>query len=564
MRFHVHISHRIAYFIGLCATILSFTSTARAGGDLVTVVDGIQSITTENFTVSSPDVADGCITPGVHRVMRFNFRSRNIGDADVVAGVAPAPLCTPAQCSTNTCNKGGQRNGAFVWSDGHCHWHVFEFNKYNVMNASQATVGTGFKQAFCLMDVTKVDPSAPPAKFNCSNQGVTNGWEDVYGSSLPCQFMNMDGIGNGKYRLVSTTNASRVISEARYDNNTTVNVINISGNTVTPAGGDWLRDTGASDSVHSTPAVASWGPGRADTFWVTNGGVLKHGWREGAASGSDSLGKPSGVTLVGEASVASWGPNRLDIFARGSDNQMWHTFWDNGWGGWEALGFAGFAASSPTVVSWGSNRLDIFWINGSLGITHVSWAPGWFVDTHPGPGGGDGLVAGSVPVASSFAYGRLDVFARTSNNHLWWISWNGGWSAAYAFTTGNVASRPAVTSWGINRLDLVWMTTGGEVGHGSLNGGSFLFDNLGKPPGHTLTQRPTVVSWGFNRVDVFVPVVDGRLFHRAWAPGWGLWETASIPLNEVGTPPSAVSWGTGQFDVYFGNQSQGLNRQGFW
>jgi len=41
------------------------------------------------FTVGSPDVRDGCITPGPHRLLRFDVLCHNAGDTDIVLG-APA------------------------------------------------------------------------------------------------------------------------------------------------------------------------------------------------------------------------------------------------------------------------------------------------------------------------------------------------------------------------------------------------------------------------------------------------------------------------------------------
>ena len=41
-------------------------------------------------------------------------------------------------------------------------------------------------------------------------------------------------------------------------------------------------------------------------------------------SGWEDLG---GVLVDGPA-VASWGPDRLDCFGAGTDNHMWHKWWD--------------------------------------------------------------------------------------------------------------------------------------------------------------------------------------------------------------------------------------------
>jgi len=42
------------------------------GVNLVPIVRDF-SITAENFDPSSHDIADGCVTAGVHRVMRFDY-----------------------------------------------------------------------------------------------------------------------------------------------------------------------------------------------------------------------------------------------------------------------------------------------------------------------------------------------------------------------------------------------------------------------------------------------------------------------------------------------------------
>jgi len=66
-----------------------------------------------------------------------------------------------------------------------------------------------------------------------------------------------------------------------------------------------------------------------------------------------------GGTLLSAPSVSSWAPNRLDVFARGSDNTLYHIWWDgNRWSNWESLG--GVLTSAPGSVSWGPNRTDVF------------------------------------------------------------------------------------------------------------------------------------------------------------------------------------------------------------
>jgi len=210
------------YFGGCVGNATAGTLCAK--GDLLTLVDNFQPIKKETFTETSPEVADGCIVPGEHRVMRFNFHSKNIGSGDVFLGSPPADI--------------NAYSPVFVYSHSHHHWHIRNFNVFDMTNlANSAMSETGLKQAFCLEDYHEWDPSAGPAKYTCNNQGVSPGWEDIYIESLPCQFINMDGMGDGKYRFTATTNASHVVAESDYGNNTTTKYLKVSGDSVSVAAG---------------------------------------------------------------------------------------------------------------------------------------------------------------------------------------------------------------------------------------------------------------------------------------------------------------------------------------
>ena len=79
-----------------------------------------------------------------------------------------------------------------------------------------------------------------------------------------------------------------------------------------------------------------------------------------------------GGILLEEPDCVSWGSNRIDCFARGTDQAMWHRWWDGWqWGGWESLG--GILLEQPDCVSWGSNRLDCF----ARGTDKAMWHRWW-------------------------------------------------------------------------------------------------------------------------------------------------------------------------------------------
>src|SRR5262249_30772535 len=75
------------------------------GVNLVTIVRNFY-IRRETFNAGDHDVQDGCVTPGAHRVLRFDFLSHNAGDADLVVG---SPAARP---------------DLFVWSAAHGHYHL--------------------------------------------------------------------------------------------------------------------------------------------------------------------------------------------------------------------------------------------------------------------------------------------------------------------------------------------------------------------------------------------------------------------------------------------------------
>ncbi|MGH9041539.1 MAG: lysyl oxidase family protein [Acidimicrobiia bacterium] len=175
------------------------------------------------FSISTRDsddhsVADGCVTPGTHRLLCFDFWTNNIGRGDFVIG-------SPEE-----------RPDLFVASESHGHYHLKDFNEFALFDLAGNPVITGAKQAFCLMDTEKMsDWGAEEGTFSdCNeNQGISAGWADLYSSDLPCQFVVIDGLADGTYVLRSTTNAQQVVPESSFADNTIYTYLQISGPHVT-------------------------------------------------------------------------------------------------------------------------------------------------------------------------------------------------------------------------------------------------------------------------------------------------------------------------------------------
>lgn len=135
-----------------------------------------------------------------------------------------------------------------------------------------------------------------------------------------------------------------------------------------------------------------------------------------------------------------------------------------------------------------------------------------------------GLGAGNLTVASSPAVatysGNLYVFVQGSDKRLWVKKQEGGSWSEWQSLGGSLASAPAVTSWGPNRLDVFAQGTDNALWHKWWDGVSWgPQDNL-EPLGGNLTSAPAVTSWGLNRLDVFVKGLDNALWHLYWNGAW--------------------------------------------
>ena len=191
-------------------------------------------------------------------------------------------------------------------------------------------------------------------------------------------------------------------------------------------------EAGISPNV-STPAAVSWGSNRIDVFTRGTDNVLWHKWWNGTWHDWESL----GGQLTGAPAVCSWGENRLDVFTRGTDNALWHKWWNGTWHDWESLG--GVLISAPAAVSWGSNRIDVFVRGTDNALWHKWWNGTW----HDWESLGGQLTG--APAVCSWGENRLDVFTRGTDNALWHKWWNGTWHD-WESLGGVLISAPAAES----------------------------------------------------------------------------------------------------------------------
>jgi len=204
------------------------------GANLIPIVDtDPRSLHIDSGVTFQPDhgdVKDGCVEVGhTYKLLRFTFRTRNIGNAPFEIGIA------------------SRSNPAFEWSNAHQHLHMRQFNQYRLFDALGNLAIPSKKPGFCVIDVNKWDPNAGPKKYlNCAEgslMGVSPGWEDVYDESLGCQYLVLRDeaagsvlldVPDGDYTLVYTTNSAHLIPEDSYDDNTACVGLRLAGDGVTP------------------------------------------------------------------------------------------------------------------------------------------------------------------------------------------------------------------------------------------------------------------------------------------------------------------------------------------
>jgi hypothetical protein len=88
-----------------------------------------------------------------------------------------------------------------------------------LLSTGGEVVITGRKQAFCLLDYARYFSSAGPGKYTCEFQGISAGWQDVYGKYLDCQWLDVTGVAGGDYLLRVTIDPDGVLPDGNRANN---------------------------------------------------------------------------------------------------------------------------------------------------------------------------------------------------------------------------------------------------------------------------------------------------------------------------------------------------------
>ncbi len=135
--------------------------------------------------------------------------------------------------------------GCFFFHGEHDHWHLEDFARYElrVRVSTGERVALARKVSFCVRDsLAAFDVPGQPATVyygDChrsSTTGMSVGWADIYQGSLPGQSLNVTGLPDGRYCLVSTADPHGRLSETDQTDNVQTLRLRLHGNSVSTAG----------------------------------------------------------------------------------------------------------------------------------------------------------------------------------------------------------------------------------------------------------------------------------------------------------------------------------------
>lgn len=142
---------------------------------------------------------------------------------------------------------GYQQVGSFEFDRKrtHQHWHFRDFATYTLLRADKTTAVVSRKESFCLANTDAVDLTVPGADWQPDNtdlstdcgyasslslrQVLSAGWGDTYAQFRAGQSFGIRDLPNGTYYIATIANPQERLVERRYDDNTALRKIFISG-----------------------------------------------------------------------------------------------------------------------------------------------------------------------------------------------------------------------------------------------------------------------------------------------------------------------------------------------
>ncbi len=206
----------------LYIVLLAFVNTTVAQPDLILSEQALINSFRADVIVNNDQcfISEGCLSDvGSRQILRFTTQISNIGNQDFYVGAPPTTLNEPSD----------------FWEFDYCHghWHYEGYAEYRLLDSNGNPTPVGFKNGFCLADITCDEGYAP--KYTCTNQGISAHCTDIYASNLDCQWIDVTDIPDGTYKFQMKVNAYEHSdffgrTEANYNNNSVQACFNLTRN----------------------------------------------------------------------------------------------------------------------------------------------------------------------------------------------------------------------------------------------------------------------------------------------------------------------------------------------
>jgi len=248
-----------------------------------------------------------------------------------------------------------------------------------------------------------------------------------------------------------------------------------------------------------------------------------------------------GGTISGDPAAVLYHDGAAHVFATSTNGTVAHFF--NGT--WEDMGAtpAGVSASPAATVRGGVN-LHLAVRGSDTRLYHRFWNGQQWGSWEQR--GGD---LASAPALASWGAGRLDAFACGMFQnliHCWWDAAS-GWSHSEDLsqvlpTQYAIQYAPAAASWGANRLDIIAVRAGdGHLLQAWWDGTRW---NGWQDLGGTLNATPAIVAGGVNQLACFGRGTDGQVYQKRWdGARWGDWQ--GLGGMALASAPAAALGGAG-------------------
>ena len=230
----------IAAAVALAALVASGIAHAAPGDRL------LPDLVTEPFDEAYIEGEPG------NKVLRFSntVGNRGVGPLEVLSkaedtGVCPDPGDRPAYQRVYVDSADPDSAGFFLrgsdtdfrrrlagcveFHPDHLHWHFEQFTRYALRSeATGDTVANSTKVSFCIVDNGHRFPELPGSpQFQYYDQcedpdeitGLSVGWADTYGAGLAGQHLDVTGLPDGDYCLISRADPANRLRELDDSNN---------------------------------------------------------------------------------------------------------------------------------------------------------------------------------------------------------------------------------------------------------------------------------------------------------------------------------------------------------